>query len=330
MKLFLFWTVLLTSKVADAFVSPTDINSSRNSFSFLKAERTVNKKRDLIVNHSDSEPQNEWKRKASSFVAAGTIIASIAGSPLAANGNVELSSGALNIQTSKQNGQSLTRAEIDTKTLLSSLFKNRKELTASFTRISNVIKEELKQPAWVELEKEILVIEGDVTPEIKLKPPADWQQTVKDISQGKINFIYNGEIINLSIDDTFSAAEDEIIIRAKGVKGVPISGIQESPKKIVKSNLQKQIDAVELFWNSPLPFGQDIVQKVETSLGIKITAGNFLLGSIVALVGSSYAAAYSYYVSQIEDAKREAEEKRRVIEEKKKAAAKKAAAKNEQ
>lgn len=330
MKLCLFWTVLLTSKIADAFVSPTGLNSRQNSFSFLKAKRTVNQKRDLHINLEDSEPKNDWKRIVSSCVAAGTIIASIASSPLAAYANVELSSGALNIQTTKQNGQSLTKAEIDTKSLLSSLFRNRKELTASFNRISNIVQEELKQPAWVELEREILEIEDDVTPEIKLKPPADWQQTVKDISQGKINFIYNGEIINLSIDDSFSAAEDEIIIRAKGVKGVPISGIQESPKTVVKSNLQKQIDAVELFWNSPLPFGQDIVQKVETSLGTKITTGNFLLVSIVALVGGSYVAAYSYYVSQIEDAQREAEEKRRVIEEKKQKAAKKAASKNEQ
>ena len=315
MRLSLVWALSLSSEIGNAFQSPIG-SVHHNSLSELRA----------VPKNNDYNMNDDWKKVASNLVATGTILASIVTAPLTANagGGVELSSGALTIQTTKQDGQSLVKTEIDTKEFLSSLFKNRKDLTSSLKRISDAVKDELNQPAWIEIEKEILQIEGDVAPDFKINPPADARQTIKDISQGKLNIIFNGEIINLSIDDSFSDKEDEVVIRAKGVKGIPISGIPDSPKTILKSNIQQQMEAVDNFWNSPLPFAKDLTQKIESDYGVQITCGNSLLGSTVAFVGGSYAVSYNYYITQIENAEKEAEEKRKkVAEKKKKDAAKK-------
>jgi hypothetical protein len=241
-----------------------------------------------------------------------------------------LSSGALTIQTSKQNGQSGLKTELDAKKLVSILFKDRRELNASVKRVADVVTEEISKPAWIELGKEILQIEGDVAPEIEINPPSDWQQTLKDLSNGKLNVIYNGEIINLSIDEKLSASEDEIVVRATGFKGLSSSlpTVQESATMRAKSNLEQQLDAVDNFWNSPLPFGQEFTEKVENQFGVKITSGNAILGSTLAFVSGSYIASYNYYLSEIEAAEKEAAAKRKQVAEKKKAAAAKKKAEN--
>jgi len=329
------WTLLLSSEIVNAFQSPIHSVHHQTSLSGLRA---LQKNEDFIISSHNSFPfennsssgidgkrnNNDWKKLVSNLVATGTVLASIVTVPLTANAGVELSSGALTIQTTKQDGQSLVKTEIDTKEFLSSLFKNRKDLISSLKRIADAVKDELNQPAWIEIEKEILQIEGDVAPDFKINPPSDVQQTIRDLSQGRLNIILNGEIINLSVDDSFSATEDEIVIRAKGVKGIPLSGFPESPKTVIKSNIQKQMEAVDNFWNSPLPFAKEMTQKVESNYGFKITSGNTLLGSTFAFIGGSYAVSYNYYITQLENAQKEAEEKRaNAAEKKKKDAAKK-------
>jgi hypothetical protein len=42
---------------------------------------------------------------------------------------------------------------------------------------------------------------------------------VKDISAGKLNFLLNGEIVNVSVEPTFSETQDDLVIRVKGFKG---------------------------------------------------------------------------------------------------------------
>mmetsp|Transcript_29989 Transcript_29989/g.28884 ORF Transcript_29989/g.28884 Transcript_29989/m.28884 type:complete len:332 (-) Transcript_29989:240-1235(-) len=322
MKLFTVVALLLSTEYANAYVSPKAFSARYKSHSALNLV-TNDDKLDCVMEEKNQKSKNKnvWNNLAASVALAGTIFASTAVASLPANANVELSSGALTIQTSKQNGQSLLRTEVDAKKLVSLLFNNRKDLNASVKRIASVVKEEFSQPAWLDVSREILQIEGDVAPEFKVRLPSDWQQTLKDISKGKLNIVYNGEIINLSVDDKFSAAEDEIVIRAKGVKGIPIPSLQETPTMRAKSNVEQQIDAVQNFWESPLPFGQQFFQKLKDDYNIKITTGNFILGGTVVFVGGSYAASYSYYISQIENSKKDAAAKRKMIEDKKRAAA---------
>ena len=40
-------------------------------------------------------------------------------------------------------------------------------------------------------------IEGDVVPAIKVAGPSDWKRAVKDVSNGRVNVLVNGEIFNV-------------------------------------------------------------------------------------------------------------------------------------
>mmetsp|Transcript_21831 Transcript_21831/g.30774 ORF Transcript_21831/g.30774 Transcript_21831/m.30774 type:complete len:431 (+) Transcript_21831:145-1437(+) len=248
---------------------------------------------------------------------AGMVFASSFGSmatPRPANA-VELSSGAIVIETSQKEGQSLLKAEFDAKSILTTLFKNRKELTSSSKKMVNYVNDELNTAAWVELKKEILQIEDDVTPEVKVLPPQDWKQTVKDITMGKLNFIINGEIVNVAVEPSFGEKEDELIIRAKGLKNVPLPELSE-PQIVAKNRIQEQLDELYFFWNSPVP-----VPYFEEK-GIKINNGAAIVVGGTASIAGIYAASYAYYLSELAKEEKAAEEKRLEIAARKKAASK--------
>jgi hypothetical protein len=160
---------------------------------------------------------------------AGTLVTDLAMAP-PAHAAVEISRGAFVIENSAGADQSLLKTQIDTKRLLKSLFINRNELSASLGRIQKSIQTELKTPAWAELSKEVLNIEGDVVSSVKFTQPVDWQQTVKDLSHGKLNFIYNGEIFNVVAEPNFSEEEDDLVFRVKGFKGEKMVGFVTEPE----------------------------------------------------------------------------------------------------
>lgn len=253
---------------------------------------------------------------ATSLALAGTIFVTSLGTvpPTAANA-VELSTGAIVIETSNQQGQSLLKAEVDAKDLLTTLLKNRKSLASSLGHIASVTNEELSSPAWKAVTKEILQIEGDVAPEVKVIPPSNWQQTVKDGSKGKLSFLFNDEYITLSIDDKSSSAEDEVVIRAKGVKGIPLDALNQPAQIVAKNSLQEAITGFKLFWDAPLSlhYGQE---EVIVSNGLAI-----IVGTTVFIAGT-YGVSYSYYLDQISQEEAKAEEKRQLMAKKKAAATK--------
>jgi hypothetical protein len=131
---------------------------------------------------------------------------------------VELSRGTIVVQTSDSIKSS--SSILDSKRFLKTLFANRKELSASIGRIQSSIAQEVSsQPVWKELSKEILSVEGDVAGMIQVLPPADWKETIKDVSAGKLNVLVNGELVNVQLLPTFGEQEDDLIISIKGFKG---------------------------------------------------------------------------------------------------------------
>lgn len=224
------------------------------------------------------------------------------------------------VNTSTKPGQSLLKAQVDVKDLLGTAFKNRKALKESVSRIAGVVKEELEGPAWSEIVREVLQTERDVAPSIQVNPPNDVQQLVKDLASGKLNLIVNGELINLSIDEQSTTDTDELVIRAKGIKGVKqITSVQA----VAKTRLQEQVEGFDEFWN-----GEFTLVKVPSSMG-KVTNGLVFGGGTVSLLAAVYALSYAYYVQQQDQAAKEAEEKRQVMAKKKAAAEAKAKAAQE-
>jgi hypothetical protein len=172
--------------------------------------------------------------------------------------NVELSRGAFVIRTSAEQG-ALMKTQIDSKSLIKTFFSNRKAVSESLGRIQKSVQQELKEPVWLELQKEIMDIEGDVAPTIQFTPPVDIQQAVKDFSQGKINFLLNGEIFNIAVEPSFSEKEDDLVIKVKGFKGelLPYQiAAREAQAEARKGPIETQLAKYEAFWefwNQPYP-----------------------------------------------------------------------------
>ena len=254
---------------------------------------------------------------AASSLAAATIVAApvLAGAPAPAQA-LELSRGAIVVETGAQQPQ-LVKAEIDGASLLKTLFKNRSELSKSLDTIKMTVKKELANPAFADIKKEVLAIEGDVVPEIKVSPPTDFQQTVRDISKGKLEFIINGEVVNVSVEPSFSETEDEFVIRVTGYKGLKLPSINPGEQQVSRSRLQQQVDFVSNFWNAPL---DDSIARYLPA-GVQVDNGGAILTTTTVGLTAIYGGSYAYYVSENERAEREAEEKRLAMAEKKKKAA---------
>ena len=275
----------------------------------------------LAAHNGGDSAKNGLATFAAGLALAGTIFASslsIAPPEPAFAADYEISTGAIVINTSAKPGQSLLKAEVDAAELLKSAFKNRKALKQSVEKIANVVREELSGPAWSEIVRELLQTKGDVTPEIELNPPNDYQQLVKDLAGGRLNLIVNGELINLSIDEQSTTETDELVIRAKGIKGMRV---MQPAQAIAKTRLQEQIEAFDSFWNGEFKIGD---KAITTPQGITLTNGLVFGGGTASAVILSYVLSYAYYVSQQEQAAQEAEAKRQAVAAKKAAAAAKA------
>jgi hypothetical protein len=222
---------------------------------------------------TDFQPVRRLQKVGTGFVAAATIFASSLVTDFAiaspANAELELSKGAFVVQTSNKAGQSLLKTEIDSQSLVKTLFKNRKALGASTGRIQQAIQDELKRPVWLEVQKELVDIEGDVLPTLKISPPSDITATLKDISKGKLNFLVNGEIVNIVVEPTFGEEEDDLIVRISGFKGEKLTGLVASDgSDAFKSSYGPirtwlgQYEAFWAFWDEPYPSKVRLESKV--------------------------------------------------------------------
>ena len=205
------------------FVTAFSILSLGTVSAFSRTTSIRNEPTALFAHHQHDQcrpnPLVAW---ASSLIVGATIFATQL--PETANA-IELSSGAFSIQSSISGGENIKEAGIDGTVLLKTLFKNRKDIGGSLERIQNVIKEEVNSPVWNQVKKEVLQIEGDITSDFKISPPSDITQTIKDVSNGKLNFILNGEVVNVAIDTDLGKDQDEVVIKITGVKVRAVSWV---------------------------------------------------------------------------------------------------------
>ena len=238
-----------------------------NTIAFAPTSTTLQRKDSKLFSNNDQyDLPQRVKAAGASFVAAATIftgavfsdLAVVGPAAYAAESVVELSRGAIIIETTSTEKQSLVKAEIDSTSLIKTLFTNRKELQGSLTRLQQSVAKELNEPAWLEIQKEILQLEGDVAPSIKVSPPSSWKQAVEDVSKGKLNFLVNGEVVNVAIEPNFGEKQDELVVRVKGFKGerLPsLTGIDTPPAQVYGPITAwiRQFDEFWAFWDEPFP-----------------------------------------------------------------------------
>ena len=250
---------------------------------------------------------------ASSFSSANPEAPTIAVPPPAYA--VELSSGAFIVQTNVK-GTEL----VDARALLTTLIKNRKAVAASLVRVVDAVKTELSTPVWAEIQREVLQIEGDVAADVRISPPYDVTQTLRDLSKGKLNFILNGEVVNVAVDETLGKEQDELVIRVQGFRGADLSGATaagapgagfgNSVADVFVRRWQERLAAARELWDADL--GLPKIGDYE------LTAGPTAAGGLALTVATAYGASYAYYESENAAAAAEAEEKRRALKAKKK------------
>jgi hypothetical protein len=278
------------------------------------------------INNNNSNNKNskpDWMHDVQNTMAALGIAASIlvgsgsVGGPVLSVANaLELSTGAFVIETSTKR-ETLANARIDSGSLITTLFKNRQALTSSLGRIQKTIGEELSSPAWTAVQKAVLQFEGDVAPELKFIAPADLKQTVLDLRQGKLNFVLNGEVVNVVVEPQFSDQEDDITIRILGFKGVDFT---QEPTVVARGYISQQLNGIYEFWVSPVPEPYSKFLPAGTDIGTTI------LGGSVAGITAIYAGSYAYYTAEIAKEQQAAEDKRLTMAAKKEAADRKAKA----
>lgn len=256
----LLW--FLNSKGVDAFCSQESATRRQKYAAATATTQLFSRPKTTGV--VDSLIKDATKAGASFFAAAtifsGALFSDMAVMPTPAQA-LELSRGAFVIETSKGGGQSLLKAEIDSKSIIKTLFVNRKDLAVSLNNIQSAVQNELATPVWSEIRKEILNLETDVVPEVKITPPSNIKAAIDDLSQGKINFLVNGEIVNVSIEPNFSSAEDDLIIRINGFKGEPLpSWLNREEEEAIATNYYgpirsyiSQFKEFWSFWDAPYP-----------------------------------------------------------------------------
>lgn len=205
---------------------------------------------------------------------------------------------ALVIETTQKQAadESFLKAKIDGKALVKSLIKNRKELNASFGRIIEYSASEIKSSPWLEVGREVLDIEGDVIPSVKVSLPVDWQGAIKDISLGKLDVVVNGEILYIDIQEVKGEkpGDDEITIRIKGTRA--------SLPNIAKEAEIEKIDPGSKLWDfldAPFPLGQKFLPS-----GYTATNGQTIFAGTSVGVAASYIISYQIYrdeISQLEN-----------------------------
>lgn len=166
---------------------------------------------------------------------------------------IELSKGAFVIQTASE---SLLKSTIDSKSLLKTVFTNRKELSASFGRIQSVISSEIQNPAWKNVLREILEVEDDLAGSVRVSPPSDVRETLKDVASGKLNFLINGEIVNVAVDPSFGENEDELKVTIRGFKQGQIARTLPTMIEPRYGPIRTYFSKYERFWSwlaTPFP-----------------------------------------------------------------------------
>ena len=220
----------------------------------------------------------------------------------------------IQLNNSNNNNEAVLKTKVDGKALVKSLITNRKELNSSVKRIVDFTSTELKNGPWLEIGKELLAIEGDVVPEVRVKLPTDWQGALKDLTSGRFDVVVNGEILYVDVKEMKgdNPGDDEITIRIRGTKAslpeFEPSATSTAATAALTGTTTEQINPGSdfwEFWNAPLPVTTQVLPS-----GYVATNGQTIIGGTAVAIIASYAASYQYYMNEIAREEAEAAEKR--------------------
>lgn len=293
--------LFFTLAAAKAFLTPTKngmkqnvkekcsyfCQNDDNNITKIQLHEKINK-----VKHSYFHKNDELNMQSIASLFTLSLLSATPLANAAENGLVTYPKTAIivNTHTSAIGGadrSNFIKTEIDGKKLLQNVYKNRKELGQSSTRILDYTKSELSRPEWIEVGRELLDIEGDLLPDIKVKLPFDWQAAIKGATKGKIDLVINGELIAVDFANVkgLEAGEEEITIHVKG-------------KRL--GNLPFIAPVVDEHVKQPTPFWKFWDSSFEFPNHMKIKNGNAILGTTTLGVILSYIISYNYYLSEIE------------------------------
>jgi len=235
---------------------------------------------------------------------------------IASTESIELSKGAFVIQTASE---SLLKSTIDSKSLLKALFIDRKELSESVGRIQTAVSSELQNPAWKNILRELVEVEGDLAGSVQLYPPQDIKVALQDLSSGKLNLLVNGEIVNVVIDESFGKDEDEIKVTIKGFKQGQVARTVPTFSEPRYGPIRTYFSRYEGFlswWETPYPdqvsstrrLGREVESSCCSSIaisplhtnkyllpGMAATNGEILLTGAAGTIWLIYVSAYGFY-----------------------------------
>lgn len=301
-----FQSLILTFTLAtvNSFLTPATIEKKQNSiatYSYfgknddnnnilptkIQLHEKINK-----VKHSYFHKNDELNMQSIASLFTLSLLSATPLANAAENGLIAYPKTAIIVNTnnsasSNAERSNFVKAEIDGKKLLQNIYKNRKELEQSSTRILDYTKSELSRPEWIEVGRELLDIEGDLLPDIKVQVPVDWQAAIKGATKGKVDLVINGELIAVDVANVkgLDAGEEEITIHVKGKR----LGNFPSVMSVVDQQVKKSSPFWD-FWDSSF----------ELPNHTKVKKGNAILGSTALGVILSYIISYNYYLSEIE------------------------------
>ena len=226
--------------------------------------------------------------------------------------------------------ETIRKTSIDGKALVKTLIANRKELNTSVRRIIDFTTGEIQNGPLLEIGKELLTIEGDVVPEVKVKLPTDVRGALVDLSVGKFDVVVNGEILYVDVQEVKGdkPGDDEITIRIRGTRAslpdITTSALMERDRVVGQSGNGVSSPVIRMdggfdfweFWNSPLPITSTILPE-----GNVATNGQTILAGSTVGIAAIYIVSYQYHLSLI--AKEEAEAQAKKLKREAAAAAKK-------
>ncbi|KAG7366223.1 hypothetical protein IV203_028893 [Nitzschia inconspicua] len=198
---------------------------------------------------------------------------------------------------------------------------NQKEIMASLKRLQSAAETEVSSTqAWQELWSILQSYGGDLSKQVTIRPPSNIQQTLKDLVQeGKVNFIVNGEVVQVSLeyqsgkDGAISeessngiVPDDEWILRIEGYRGVDPKAIEvalATPKYDAGTPLWLQ-DFLE-YCRTPYPTKYLSDFLIPSKEGQRpVTYGDILVLEGTLAVAFLYAWAYAFYLDEIERAEK--------------------------
>jgi hypothetical protein len=311
-----------------------------------------------LFRSAESESQESNKTASSkttlqSLLLAATIMVSSAAvtaiHPPPARASLDISPGTTVIETSPDlTPRTLARSSVGTAWKVTrAALRERNDLTQSLERLASAATNEVASTqAWRDIWTLLQDYGVNLGSQISVRPPADFQRAARDLLQeGKVNFIVNGQVIQVSVEyrsgkDAAAAAaaaatetsdavisatapvpDDEWILKVEGYTGTDPNAVAAAIQvpKYRPGTPRWTRDFLD-YCQTPYPekYLSEIFRPKDEGQR-PVTYGDILVLQGTLAVGFVYAWSYAYYVNENEQVEKAAQEKAAAA--KKKAAA---------